>query len=998
MKLSILALACGLALAGQSPVDLAPVDFVKDIQPVLKKSCYGCHSGNRPTGGLRLDVRSLASRAIAPGKAADSNLVKRLAGEGSEARMPMGMPPLPADQIAKIRQWVEEGAKWPDSAAGQEHWSYLPPTKAVVPAGSNAIDYFVANRLAKEGLKPSPEASRETLLRRLNLDLIGLPPTPAEVDAFAKDTRPDAYQRVVDRLLASDHYGERWARMWLDLARYADSDGYEKDGRRTMWPYRDWVIQALNRNMPFNQFALEQIAGDMLPNATQRQKIATGFLRNSMFNAEGGVDPEENNWNIQIDRATTISTTFLGSTIGCSQCHDHKFDPFTQKQFYQMVAFFNNANYVKTGANGKGNAAPFTESQLDLPTPDQAAKLAVIQKELDAQQAKLNDASTGAVAKQTSWEHSVLDAEKTWTAVRPTSAKTNTSTVLTIADDSSVLASGPNPMEDIYSVEANLPPGEFTALRLEAIPDPSLPRSGPGRDYYGNFQINKVTVEVGGVKVGIKETAMDDSSGGGAQGPGRRYAQLWIVDVSREEAGQRLPRQMVLIPEKPIRGSRTLRFTMEQRSEAGKQGLGHFRLSVTSSGKPKRIVEVSAKLRPALNIATVAREKTQAEQLATRYHDKAEELAPLRRKIEDLQAQIRALGIPTVLIASENTEVKHPTSVIRIRGSFLNKGDEVSADIPSFLGKLPDSEKNRLGLAKWLFSRENPLTARVIVNHVWETYFGRGLVETVEDFGTQGTRPSHQDLLDYLAVDFMESGWDLKALHRTIVASATYRQSPAASKDLIEKDPANILLSRGARFRVEAEMVRDVALAASGLISGKVGGPSVMPPQPEGVWEIPYSRDTDVWTISPGEDKYRRGLYTFNRRTAPYPAMTTFDSTSREYCTARRNHTDTPLQALTTLNDPAFFEAAQAMAKRIVREGGTTPTARVTYGFLLATSRRPKGTEMDLLLSAFEKERRYFAEHLTEAKALAGSADPELAAWTMLSRGLLNLDETITRQ
>ena len=519
-----------------------------------------------------------------------------------------------------------------------------------------------------------------------------------------------------------------------------------------------------------------------------------------------------------------------------------------------------------------------------------------------------------------------------------------------------------------------------------------------GGGVYGNFQINKVTAEVDGARVAIKETAMDDSSGGGAQGPGKKYVQLWIVDVSREDAGQRLPRQMVLIPEKPIRGGTTLRFTIEQRSEAGKQGLGNFRLSATSSAKPKRIVEVSAKLRPALKIAPAAREKQQAEQLATRYHDKAEELAPLRKKIEGLQAQIRALGVPTVLIAAENPEVSHPTSNIRIRGSFLNKGDEVSADIPSFLGKLPDTEKNRLGLAQWIVSRENPLTARVIVNHIWETYFGRGLVETVEDFGTQGTLPSHQDLLDYLAVTFMESGWDLKALHRTIVASATYRQSPAASKELIEKDPANILLSRGARFRVEAETVRDVALAASGLLSGKIGGPSVMPPQPEGVWEIPYSSDSDVWTVSPGEDKYRRGLYTFNRRTAPYPAMTTFDATSREYCTARRNHTDTPLQALTTLNDPAFFEAAQAMAKRILREGGTTPTARVTYGFLLATSRHPKGSETDLMLSALEKERRYFAEHLAEAKSLAGTQDPELAAWTMLSRGLLNLDETLTRQ
>jgi hypothetical protein len=954
------------------------VDFAAEIQPLLKKSCYGCHSGVRPTGGLRLDVRSLASRAIVPGHGAESKLLKRVLGEGGQPRMPLGMPPLSADQIAKIRQWLDEGAVWPDAVAGEEHWSYLPPMKASVPAGQNAIDYFVAARLAKENLRLSGEASKEALIRRLSLDLIGLPPSPAEIEAFVRDTRADAWQRLVDRLLASDHYGERWARMWLDLARYADSDGYEKDSRRSMWPYRDWVIQVLNRNMPFDQFTIEQIAGDMLPNATQQQKIATGFLRNSMFNNEGGVDPEENNWNIQIDRATTLSTTFLGATVGCAQCHDHKFDPYTQKQFYQMVAFFNNA------------ATPMKEPQIDLPSPEQARKLAVINQDLEALQAKLK-----AAPGQAEWERAVVEAEKTWTPLQPTAVKALNGATLAIQPDASVLASGENPVEETYVVETSLPDRTITGIRLEALPDASLPKGGPGRDYYGNFMINQLTAETAGGKLQFRETVMDDSSGGGAQGPGKRYPQLWIVDVSREDAGQRLPRQMVMVPAQALRGGGSIRFTIVQRSEVGRQALGHFRISVTSSPKPKRIVEVSAKLRPFLN---GEKDKQQAEQMATRYHEKAAELAPLRKKIEDLQAAIRALNIPSTLVASENTAVTKPTAAVRIRGSFLAKGEAVEAAVPSFLGRLPEGEQNRLGLAKWLVSRENPLTARVIVNHVWETYFGRGLVETVEDFGTQGSKPSHPELLDWLAVQFMESGWDLKALHRLIVSSATYKQVPTVTKELQEKDPANILLSRGARFRVEAEMVRDVSLAASGLLSSKVGGPSVMPPQPEGVWELPYAKDSDVWTVSPGADRYRRGLYTFIRRAAPYPAMTVFDATSREYCTARRNHTDTPLQALTTLNDPAFFEAAQAMAKRIIHEGGSSSSSRMNYGFLLATSRLPKGPEKDLLLSAFEREKRYFAEHAAEAKALSGVAEPELAAWTMVARGLLNLDETLTRQ
>ncbi len=980
------------------------VDFAGQVLPVLKDSCYGCHSGNRPVGGLRLDARSFAMRAIVPGNGKDSRLIHRLEGADTEPQMPFGMPPLPAEQIASIKQWIDDGAPWPDALAGEEHWAYLKPVKPALPAvkdeswARNPIDRFVLARLEKEGMHPSPEASKETLIRRLSLDLIGLPPTPAEVDAFVHDTKPDAYDRLVDRLLASDRYGERWARLWLDLARYADSNGYEKDDRRSMWPYRDWVIKALNDNMPFDRFAIEQVAGDMLPNASQDQRIATGFLRNSIFSNEGGVDPEENNWNMQLDRATTVSTAFLGSTMGCSECHDHKFDPFTQKQFYSMVAFFNNAAFAKDGT-------PFTEPMLDLPSPEQQAKRDALNAEVKKWQSQLNDESDAAKDRQQAWERSILDAEKQWQALRPVRAESAGGSTLTVNSDNSVLASGVNPEIDTYVIEARSPLREITGIRLEALPDPSLPRGGPGRDYYGNLMIQDVKIEAGPsaaklTRVVVKETAMDDNSSAGQQGPGKKCPQVWVVDVSKEENNQRLPRQMVIVPAKPITvdSNGMVRVSIVQATEGGHQGIGKFRLSVTGAATPKRTVEVTAALRPVLSIAPDQRTKQQATQMTARYRNQAAELAEIRNKIKDLQAQVQALGIPTTLVMSENPAVARPGATIRIRGSFTSKSGDVQADIPSFLGKLPDDQpKNRLALAKWLVSRDNPLTARVTINHVWETYFGRGIVETSEDFGTQGSRPSHPELLDWLATEFMDRGWDLKAMHRLIVTSATYRQSSKATPELIEKDPANILLSRGARFRVEAEMVRDVTLSVSGLLSPKIGGPSVFPYQPNGIWELPYERDSDTWVMSDGVDRYRRGLYTFIRRAAPYPSMTVFDATSREYCTPRRNHTDTPLQALTTLNDPAFFEAAQAMARRIVKDGGTDTKSRIGYGFVLATARRPQASESDMLQTAFETERRYFASHAKEAEAVAGKSDTELAAWTMLSRDLLNLDETLTR-
>jgi hypothetical protein len=534
----------------------------------------------------------------------------------------------------------------------------------------------------------------------------------------------------------------------------------------------------------------------------------------------------------------------------------------------------------------------------------------------------------------------------------------------------------------VLTLEANTGAQGATALRLEALPDPSLPRGGPGRDIYGNCYISDI--EIDGARI---HEAISD---GGSVRLREKNEQLWSVDASRDD--ERLPRQLVLILDKPL--SATVRITIREHSDFGGQGIGRFRFTYTTGTDPKTIVGVSAKLRPVL--LKDQRTADERKDLAEFYRNRAESLRADRDRLKDVRKQLDDLGIASTLVLQESASYSRPSTEIRLRGQFLSKGDTVYAAVPAALNPLPESAlPNRLGLARWIVSKDNPLTARVEVNRIWEQYFGHGIVETSEDFGTQGERPSHPELLDWLAVEFMDKGWSMKAIHRLIVTSATYKQNSHVTPELIEKDPYNRLLARGPRFRMEAEMIRDGALEESGLLSLKIGGPSVFPPQPEGVWDLPYNDDS--WTLSKGEDKYRRALYTFIRRTAPYPSMLTFDGTSRESCTVRRIRTNTPLQALTTLNDPAFFEAAQALAKRVTVEGGGDEHARIDYAFRLCTGRKPKPAEADRLLSGLERERSYFTQHQAEAAKVA-AGDANLAAWTMLSNALLNLDETITKE
>ena len=1025
---SILPLTWMTARAQQTP-PAAPVDFTRDIQPILQSQCYECHGPEKARGRLRLDRRAAAleggatGAAVIPGNSEGSLLIRRVLGLDDEERMPKDGDALPEAQIALLRAWIDQGATWPEQPGAPaegtgtrsepEHWAYRVPARPPLPdvKGSgwvrSPIDRFVLARLEKEGLAPSPEASLETLVRRASLDLIGLPPSPQEVDGVlaeaSRDGHDAAYERLVDRLLASPHYGERWARPWLDLARYADSHGFEKDLPRVMWKYRDWVIDALNRDMPFDRFTVEQIAGDMLPNATRDQIVASGFHRNAMTNEEGGIDPGEAHHEVLVDRVGTTATVWLGTTLACAQCHNHKYDPFSQKDYYRMMAFFSNTDYE---VRRLGDGTKFTEASIDVPTPEQEAQRKVLQSEIDVLTAKLDTQTPALDRAQRLWEASARgEAAARWRVLTP-DVLDGGEVTLTSQADGSVLATGPSPGYAVYTIEGATLLPRVTGIRLEALPDPSLPKGGPGRDTYGNFQLNGF--EASAFEKALTFASIKSDDGGASldtffpkNPPRDAYAPRgWRIDASRED--ERRPRQIVFTLEQPIvaPGGTRLRISLKHLSSAVGQAIGRFRLSVTAGATPQRIVEVPARLRPVLDLAPAARTEQQQKDLAAFHRTVAPSLKPARERLAVLQRELRALAIPTALVMRERPGHTRPSSFMRRRGSFLDKGEEVHAGVPRVLHPLRDDHMpNRLGLAYWLVDEANPLTARVAVNRAWETLFGRGLVETSEDFGTQGTPPSHPELLDWLATEFVRQGWRMKSLHRSIVLSATYRQSSTATPVLVERDPYNRLLARGARFRMEAEIIRDHSLAASGLLTRAIGGPSVFPPQPEGIWDIPYS--SEKWTPSTGADRYRRGLYTFIRRSAAYPSLMTFDGTSREFCTVRRVRTNTPLQALTTLNDEAYFEAAQGLAARVLKEA--QPAGRPVYAFRLATGRTPSAGEVERIAASHRNHLERFrngaegAARVAGAYRIEGVDAAEQAAWTLVANSLLNLDEALTR-
>ncbi|MEZ6110304.1 MAG: PSD1 and planctomycete cytochrome C domain-containing protein [Pirellulaceae bacterium] len=984
-------------------------DFTREVRPILSRHCFKCHGPDPDTreAGLRLDDPTSATApadsgetAIVPGKPDASELLTRVFSDDESLLMPppSAKLPLTAAQKETLRRWIAAGAEY------EQHWAFQPPVHGEPPAVKaadwphNAIDRFVLAKLESMDLKPSPPADRETLARRASFDLIGLPPTPAELDAFLADDAPNAYERYVDRLLESPRYGERWARRWLDLARYADTNGYEKDRPRSIWPYRDWVINALNADMPFDQFTIEQLAGDMLPNATIQQRIATGFHRNTMLNEEGGIDPLEFRFYAMTDRVQTTGTTWLGLTLQCAQCHTHKYDPLPHREYYAIMAMLNNAD----------------EPELDIPTPEVSAQREQRQQQIAALIDKLlTKAPADGFAK---WLAVERERVIRWRPLRPATAKSNLP-LLTVQDDDSVFVSGDITKTDTY--ELTFAPGAqpITAVRLEAMPDDRLPAHGPGMTYYegrkGDFFLGEFQLEADGQPVkfaSANHSFAKLSIGGGA------VSAALTIDGDPETGWSTAtregePHHAVYRLEQPLTEAGELRLRMLfGRHYAA--SLGRFRIWVTDDPRANDAREMPAEIESLLLLADADLNPSQARPASPLL---PANLGGLSRRASRIDRLKNLPAYPTTLVMHERPPENPRPTFIHKRGEFLQPTDEVQPGVFSSLHALPPGvEANRLGLARWLVARDNPLTSRVVVNRAWAAFFGLGLVRTVEDFGFQGAAPSHPELLDYLAVELMEDGWSMKRLHKRIVMSAAYRQASRVTPELLELDPENVWLARGPRVRLDGEMIRDAALRASGLLSPKLGGPSVFPPQPPGVTtEGTYGKLN--WNPSTGEDRYRRGLYTFSKRTAPFAMFTTFDGPTGEACLARRDVSNTPLQALTLMNDVVFQEAAQALGQRLAghNAGGNAGqldednAARLDELYRRVLSRRPNAAEQATLLGFFDAQRGRLEAGELDAAAILRDAPKiaelpqvdakDAAAWTLVARIVLNLDEAITK-
>jgi Protein of unknown function (DUF1553)/Protein of unknown function (DUF1549)/Planctomycete cytochrome C len=1014
----------------------AKLDFNRDIRPILSDNCFACHGPDtqKIKGGLRLDLKDAALKpgksgalALVPGKPERSELVKRIGAKDPHDLMP---PPesgkqLTAVQRETLRRWVAEGANY------SAHWAFAPLVRPPTPSSGNRlsgninpIDAFLLARLKQDGLKFSPEADRATLIRRVALDLTGIPPTPAEVDAFIADKSPDAYEKLVDRLLASPRYGERMAMQWLDYARYADSHGFQTDSSRSMWPWRDWVIKAFNENMRFDQFTVWQLAGDLLPSPRQDQLIATGFNRNHRINGEGGIIAEE--WRIEtiIDRVETTGTTWLGLTLNCSRCHDHKYDPITQREFYSFFAFFNSIEESGTlsgvrANRGGGNPEP----TIHVKSPEHEAKLAELEKAFSAADARRTEAEKQLPRLLEEWEPTFIakldPSASPWKLLEPTSVKAASKTTFTRQPDASWLAVGPAAPQETYTVSAPLAAGAFGGVLLEALPDASLPAQSVGRAFNGNFILSGVEAEITAPSLARPEVIKFTKAEASYSQKGYEIAQVvdgkgskgWAVDGPTRKQPLKamfLADRLVTVP-----ADATLTVRLLQKA-SGQHSIGRFRLSATTLAPGLAKLEGGAQVPESLKkiFATEPSKRTPAQRAELAKFFRANAESPLKAADAAVAAARKALDdyeqkLPTTMVMKEIAQPRD--AFVLVRGEYDKKGDKVSAGVPAALPPLPTgAPTNRLGLAQWLVAPENPLTARVWVNRTWEKFFGTGLVKTTENFGNQAEPPSHPELLDWLATEFIRLGWDMKALQKTLVLSAAYRQTSKVTPALMARDPENRLLARGPRFRLPAELIRDQALAASGLLVEKLGGPSVRPYMPEGVWdETSRYGDLRGYKHDTGDGLYRRTLYTVWKRTAAPPTMLLFDSPTREFCTVKRGRTNTPLQALALLNAVTYVEAARALAQRMLTEGGATASDRIAHGFRRVLGRAPEKADLAVLATGLEKRLNKYRADPDAAKALLAQGefkpeaklDPaELAAYTVTANVLLNLDEAITRE
>ncbi len=1083
IRLQLCAALLLAAVSLQADQSQAAVDFNRDIRPILSDKCFACHGPDEAQrqAGLRLDTKAGAFadrggyQVINPGDAAASRFYQRISHEQEVARMP---PPafertLTQDEIDTIRLWIDQGAQW------ETHWAYIPPQRPEPSAVSssswtrNAIDHFVLARLEKEGLKPSPEADKITLLRRVAFDLTGLPPTPEQVDSFLNDESPDAYEKRVDELLKSAHYGERMAMQWLDLARYADTHGYHIDSHRDMWRWRDWVIQAFNRNMPYDQFTIEQLAGDLLPDPSREQLIATGFNRNHMINYEGGAIPEEYHNEYVIDRLDTTATVWMSMTMGCARCHDHKYDPITQKDFYRFYAFFNAV--PEKGLDGqRGNAVPI----LQLPSKPEERDLRTIKRKIAKTERKLpkpeidrlesawrptalSEIPTAPVDDLTahfafeddlagltkSREVDVVLGEVTYLdgqvgrAVRFSGqTHVNFGHEYLVGDDPFTVglwmrASRPSAKSLLHKITdadrrrgfelflgksektGTFSRGQTLYVRLvHQWPDNAILIESASKlslgDWYqitvtsdGSGKADGISVYLNGKPAEMKVTR--DSLDGS-------IANNEPIGIGDKTVGEPFKGDIddLRIYERVLRDDEAAQLAIHEPVRA-----------ILAARQPKDpCVEFGDLLEEAKDEVKVTQERKSKEENRCRAQDQKlrqyflthdapgryRKTYSLLRKQRKQKSELEE-RIPTTMVMRAMDKPRD--TFVLGRGDYRNKRDKVMASPPAVLPPLPiDVPANRLGLAKWLVSPSHPLTARVAVNRYWQMYFGGGIVKTSEDFGSQGEAPSHPQLIDWLAVEFVESGWDIKAMQRLIVTSATYRQSSRVAPERQAEDPDNRLLASGPRFRLPAEVVRDNALAVSGLLISKVGGPSVYPYQPPGLWKEMSFGDrftAQEYFVGKGDDLYRRSMYSFWKRTVPPPTLVTFDAPDREKCTVRRARTNTPLQALILMNDPTYVEAARALAQRALIEGGDSDSGRLAFMYRRATAREPSPKEKDVLLTLLHQQIEDYRQYPDNAKELLAVGESpydssldeqQLAAWTMVASTILNLDETITKE